>query len=251
MDGACQARERAPGRYQPRRPQHSVLYRCVSNTSRPGSPNAATATMTRGRCRSMCRGSSAVTWNAASSPAVLPAPTATGAGTTFWSPSPARAAACAHHAMPGAWWRRQRISPTTSCRRCRCASGSWPCPGACATSCTATPISKALLCGCSCGWWSNACGRTVQVQAPRPASAPRPSSTASARHSMPTCTSTVWSSTTEGSPLAGRRVRRRHHRRGHLPGRHRARCQHHRRRAGMRAPAAVARVRAPGPAAAR
>ena len=29
MDGACQARERAPGRYQPRRPQHSVLYRCV------------------------------------------------------------------------------------------------------------------------------------------------------------------------------------------------------------------------------
>jgi hypothetical protein len=29
MDGACRARERAPGRYQPRRPRQSVLYRCV------------------------------------------------------------------------------------------------------------------------------------------------------------------------------------------------------------------------------
>ena len=29
MDGACQARERAPGRYQPRRPSESVLYRCI------------------------------------------------------------------------------------------------------------------------------------------------------------------------------------------------------------------------------
>ena len=29
MDGACRARERAPGRYPPRRPSQSVLYRCV------------------------------------------------------------------------------------------------------------------------------------------------------------------------------------------------------------------------------
>ena len=29
MDGACRARERAPRRYQPRRPSQSVLYRCV------------------------------------------------------------------------------------------------------------------------------------------------------------------------------------------------------------------------------
>jgi hypothetical protein len=29
MDGACRAGERAPGRYQPRRPSASVLYRCV------------------------------------------------------------------------------------------------------------------------------------------------------------------------------------------------------------------------------
>ena len=29
MDGACQARKRAPGRYPPRRPSESVLHRCV------------------------------------------------------------------------------------------------------------------------------------------------------------------------------------------------------------------------------
>ena len=29
MDGGCRTRERAPGRYQPRRPSQSVLYRCV------------------------------------------------------------------------------------------------------------------------------------------------------------------------------------------------------------------------------
>jgi len=29
MNGACQARERAPGRYQPRRPSESVLCRCA------------------------------------------------------------------------------------------------------------------------------------------------------------------------------------------------------------------------------
>jgi len=29
MDAACWARERAPRRYQPRRPSQSVLYRCV------------------------------------------------------------------------------------------------------------------------------------------------------------------------------------------------------------------------------
>ena len=45
---------------------------------------------------------------------------------------------------------------------------------------TATPISKVLLCGCSCGWWSNACVRTARVQAPRHASVRWPSSTVSA-----------------------------------------------------------------------
>ena len=29
MDGACQARQRAAGRYQRRRPNQSVLYRCI------------------------------------------------------------------------------------------------------------------------------------------------------------------------------------------------------------------------------
>ena len=45
----------------------------------------------------------------------------------------------------GAWWRRRRISPFTSCRRCRC--GSWRCRSACATSYTAMPIFRAPPCG--------------------------------------------------------------------------------------------------------
>ena len=31
MDGACRASQRAPGRYQPRRPSQSVFYRCVQH----------------------------------------------------------------------------------------------------------------------------------------------------------------------------------------------------------------------------
>jgi len=81
MDGACQARERAPGRYQPRRPSESVLYRCIQQHLETWLAQCRDGTMTRGRCRRMWSGSSAVTWNAASSPAVLPAPTATGAAT--------------------------------------------------------------------------------------------------------------------------------------------------------------------------
>ena len=40
-------------------------------------------------------------------------------------------------------------------------------PSACVTSCTAMLICRARLCACSCGRWSNACARTVQVQAPQ------------------------------------------------------------------------------------
>ena len=56
----------------------------------------------------------------------------------------------------------------------------WRCPSACATSCSATPISRVRRCACSCGGWSNTCGRTVRVPAPRHASARWPSSTVSA-----------------------------------------------------------------------
>ena len=41
-------------------------------------------------------------WNAASSPTALPAPGAMTAGMTTWSPSPAKAVACAPRAAPGA-----------------------------------------------------------------------------------------------------------------------------------------------------
>ena len=52
-----------------------------SNTSRPGSTNAARTTTTC-RCRSMRSAVSVATWSAASSPAVLPGPAAGNAGTT-------------------------------------------------------------------------------------------------------------------------------------------------------------------------
>ena len=55
---------------------------------------------------------------------------------------PARGAACAHRATPGAWWRRQRISPITSCRTCRYGNGSLPCRSGCATSWNATPTPR-------------------------------------------------------------------------------------------------------------
>jgi len=58
----------------------------------------------------------------------------------------------------------------TSCRTCRCASGSWPCPSVCVTSCSATPLSRVLLCACSCGRWSNTGVRTARF---RPRGAPR------------------------------------------------------------------------------
>jgi hypothetical protein len=81
-----------------------------------------------------------------------------------------------------------------SCRDCRCGSGCWRCPSACAISCTAMPISRALLCACSCGWWNNSCVRTARARASRPASARSRSFTASVLPSIPTYTSTVSSS---------------------------------------------------------
>jgi hypothetical protein len=48
------------------------------------------------------------------------------------------------------------------------------------------PISKVLLCACSCGWWRNTCRRTVQIQTPVHASAQWPSFTVSVPASMPT-----------------------------------------------------------------
>ena len=79
------------------------------------------------------------------------------------SPSPARGAAYVRRATRGAWSRRQRISPITSSRACRCASGCWRCRSAGATSCTATPTCRVRRCACSCGRWSSACARAVRM----------------------------------------------------------------------------------------
>jgi len=84
MDGARQARKRAPGRYPPRRPSESVLYRCVQEHLE--------------------------TWLA-------------------------------------------------QCRDGRCGNGRFPCPSACATSCSAMPISRVRRCASSCARWSPACAR--------------------------------------------------------------------------------------------
>ena len=88
--------------------------------------------------------------NAASSPAVLRAPTATPAVAISSSPSPARGAVSVRPAWRGAWRRRRRISWTTSSPPCRCASGSSRFPSACATSCSATRRSAAPHCASCC-----------------------------------------------------------------------------------------------------
>jgi hypothetical protein len=82
------AGERAAARYRPRRPQHSVLYRCVQQHLETwlahcgeGRDDAWSVPEQVERefrryldCGILAR--------------VLPAPAAAGAGTTFWSPSP-------------------------------------------------------------------------------------------------------------------------------------------------------------------
>ena len=75
-----------PGRAQRRGIGRAVRARACSiaassNTSRPGSPNAATVTMTSGRCRNMWSVSSAATSTAASSLMASPARGAGNAGT--------------------------------------------------------------------------------------------------------------------------------------------------------------------------
>lgn len=65
-----------------------------------------------------------------------------------------------------------------------------------ATPSGATPRYRPPRCGCFWARWSSACGSTARVQAAARASARSPSFTASALRSTPTCTFTVWSSTT-------------------------------------------------------
>ena len=71
MDGACRARERAPGGTRRAARAKACSIAASRSTSRPGSPNAATVTTTR-PCRPMWSGSSTVTWNAASWPMACP-----------------------------------------------------------------------------------------------------------------------------------------------------------------------------------
>ena len=235
--------ERGPGAAHRRAIGRAVRARArsiaaSSNTSRPGSPNAATATMTRGRCRNMWSASFAAIWSAASSPTALPGRGAA-CGHDFLIAFSCKGAACAHRATPahggdGGASHRSRLAG------CRCGSGYWRCPSACATSWNATPIQGAA-CTCSCARWSNACARTARVQS-------RGASRRGGLHPPlrlhPQCPPAL--------PLRGhrRRVRPRHRGRGRLPCRDRARCQRHRAGAGAGAPAAVARFRALRPAAA-
>jgi hypothetical protein len=74
MDGACRARERAPRRCRPRRPNQSVLHRCVQEHFETwlARCDVATATMTTGRCRRTLSASFAATSTAAPSPEALP-----------------------------------------------------------------------------------------------------------------------------------------------------------------------------------
>jgi len=71
------------------------------NTSRPGSPNAATASLTTSRCRRMWSGSSAATSTAASSPAV----------------SPARCGQCGHDFLIAFSCKGRGVCPSCNARR--------------------------------------------------------------------------------------------------------------------------------------
>ena len=124
----------------------------------------------------------------------IAAPTAACRPTRSWACSPA-SSSCIETSPTSSCTVTSTASRFTFSHASRCGSGCWRYPSGCATFCTATPTSTVPPCVGSCAWWSNACARTVQVQVPRRASARSPSATASVPPSMPTCTSTAWSST--------------------------------------------------------
>ena len=87
-----------------------------------------------------------------------------------------------------------------SCRPCRCASRCSRCPSACATSCTAMPVSRVLLCACSCARWSMP-ARAQPGFGPRGAPRRRGLHPPLRLHaSMPTSTFTASSSTACSTP---------------------------------------------------
>ena len=184
MDGACRARERAPGRYTPRRPSQSVLYRCVQEHLATWLAQCRDGHHDAGPVPAYVEREFRRYLECGFLPMALPGRGAGSADTTSCSRSRARGAACAPRAARGAWWRRQRISPITSCRTCRCGNGYSRCRSGCAIFWNATPNFRVLLYACSCARWSNACARTVLVRAPRLVSVRSPSSTASAPPSM-------------------------------------------------------------------
>jgi hypothetical protein len=102
---------------------------------------------------------------------------------TSWLLSPATAGPSVRRAPPGAWSRPPRIWSITSCRRCRCGSGSSRCPSGCAISCTTMRRCKAWSCASCCAPSSAACASIVPAAAPRPGWARWCSSTASVRRS--------------------------------------------------------------------
>ena len=151
------------GRAQPRGIGRAVRARACSivassTTSRLGSPNTATVTMTSGRCRNMWSVSFVATSIVASSPAFRPGPLR-----AMRPRLPDRLLVQGQGRVPLVQRRRMvataahltdHVLPPLPVRQWVLA-----CPSACATSCTATAISRVRLCACSCGRWSNACVR--------------------------------------------------------------------------------------------
>ena len=183
--------------------------------------------------------SSAGSWHVEYWRKVSRGPAARPAGTTSWWRSRARAEEYAPRATPGAWPRRRRIWSITSSRGCPCANGSCRFRSDCATSCTATRHSSGGCWRWCCARSRGGCGRAVRGHRQRRASGRSLSSSASARRSMRTCTSTSVSST-------GYSARARMGHCAFIQRRARRRCGRRRRRPG--APAGTASLRAQRPA---
>ena len=129
--------------YRRRRPERTVLYRTVQ-THLASWLERSSDSRQSASVRPMSNETSAAISNAASSRTVFPVPGVASVGTTSSSPTRARAGACARPATPGAWCKPPLISPTTSCRGYRCASGCCRCRSGCATSCRTILPSRTL-----------------------------------------------------------------------------------------------------------
>ncbi len=81
-------------------------------------------------------------------------------------------------------WVNDQVSPS-SFRSCRCASGCYCSPNACAISCSANRPRSTRCCLSFCAASSRRCERTVPVSGPGHGSARRAFCTASVRHSTP------------------------------------------------------------------